>query len=598
MFWDFNFAAADTELGTSHQEYQNVPLPHNPRFTGRENILSILDEMFFSRHPSSQRVALVGLGGMGKTQVALQFANYVKKRQPHALILWVPVLSDNTVEQAYADMAHRLNLPKYGNKQTFKELVCRYLSSDAAGRWFMVVDNADDHDLVFGSQDQPGVENFLPHSESGSILLTTRSRQVAEEFAQSEVVELDQMSTEEAMCFFEKSMIRKDDAKNTALVAKLLDHLMHLPLAIAQAAAYINQTKMPIQNYLSLLLGADAARVFSREFKDNTRYKSSQNAIATTWLMSFEQIRKQNDTAIEILAFLSCIEPKAIPQSLLSEVDQEELEWAIGILCGYSFLVRRNDSDIFDMHSLVHLAMRRSINKQGQRDQTLYNAVKQLTAVLSKDQSDYSQIRLYLPHALRVVEQCNHQTKELADLQMVVGKALYDDRRFSEAAFSLERTVAWRRDHLPEESEVRLDAEHELSRAYLDDRQHKEAIDILERILHVRRRISPQEHHYRLFSEILLGRTYLEVRRIKDAIELLEHVAAVRRAIHPEDNHYRLVAEHVLASTYVSDSQIKRAISIFEHIVAVDRKTLARSDFSSLDIGAGARWSIHSRPPD
>lgn len=570
------------ELEAPAEQHQNMPLSYNPRFTGREDILKTLNEMFFAQKPSSQRVALVGLGGIGKTQVALQFANQVKKQQPDIMILWVAVLSDSTVEQAYVDIAHRLNLRKNGNKQSFKELVCQYLSSDAAGTWFMVVDNADDHDLVFGSQERPGVDDFLPFSQNGSILLTTRSRQVAEEFAQSEVVELDQMSNEEAMCFFEKSMIRKDVTRDTRLVAQLLENLMYLPLAIAQAAAYINQTKMPIRNYLALLHGANASRVFSREFKDNTRYKSSHNAIATTWLISFEQIQKLDQTAMDLMEFLSCIEPKAIPQSLLPVPDPEGLEWAVGILCGYSFLVRRNESDIFDVHSLVHLAMERQTEKQGKRNHTLHVVVKHLTAAFSQQSINRDDARLHLPHAFRVMRQCSRPTEELTNLQMVVGKCLYEDRRFSEATDCLERAVAWRRTHLPEESEIRLDAEHELSRAYLDNRQHKETIELLEHILHVRRRISPQEDHFRLFTEILLGRAYLETYRIREAVELLEHVAAVRRAIHPAHNHYRLVAEHVLASTYVSDLQVEKAIPIFEHIVDIDRKMLSRSDLHRL----------------
>ena len=74
--------------------------------------------------------------------------------------------------------------------------------------------------------------------------------------------------------------------------------------------------------------------------------------MATTWLVSFDQIEKSNHLAVSLLSFLSCIEPKAITQSILPMKDPEEQEWAIGTLCGYSFLVRRGDSDIFDMHIL------------------------------------------------------------------------------------------------------------------------------------------------------------------------------------------------------------------------------------------------------
>lgn len=171
--------------------------------------------------------------------------------------------------------------------------------------------------------------------------------------------------------------------QDEALVAELLDHLTYLPLAISQAAAYLNQTKTPIHKYLGLLRGAekDAARVLGREFRDNTRYRNSQNAVATTWLVSFDQIQRSDDTTVNLLSFLSCIEPKAIPESILPGSESSELEWAIGMLCGYSFLVRWEDEDMFDMHSLVHMATRGWIEKQDRRDQVVSDAIGHLADI-------------------------------------------------------------------------------------------------------------------------------------------------------------------------------------------------------------------------
>ena len=77
------------------------------------------------------------------------------------------------------------------------------------------------------------------------------------------------------------------------------------------------------------------ASLLSREFHDSTRYNSSPNAVATTWLVSFDQIRKSDPAAAHLLSFISQIEAKAIPQSILPGLESEEqMVNAVGTLCG------------------------------------------------------------------------------------------------------------------------------------------------------------------------------------------------------------------------------------------------------------------------
>ncbi|KAH6653404.1 hypothetical protein BKA67DRAFT_660029 [Truncatella angustata] len=108
-----------------------------------------------------------------------------------------------------------------------KEWLRKVSTRIEAGRWLMVVDNADDQELVFGSGEGPGIEDFLPRSDHGLILLTTRSRQVAVEFAQADI---EQMSREEATHLLKKSLPQKQMLQ--ALIPELLDYLTYLPLAI------------------------------------------------------------------------------------------------------------------------------------------------------------------------------------------------------------------------------------------------------------------------------------------------------------------------------------------------------------------------------
>ncbi|GKT97978.1 transcription factor [Fusarium langsethiae] len=348
-----------------HKPCYYIPLPRNTRFTGRAAILDALEEKFFGPD-LSQKVALVGLGGIGKTQIALRFAYQMKEKRPDYSIFWVPVLNNETIERAYADIAKKLRLQKSSEDKDMKDLVCQYLSSDEAGKWLLIVDNVDDQELVIRSDEKPGIEGYLPQNENGIILFTTRSGHVAGDLAQYDVIEIEQMDVEEAKILLEKSLIQKQLLQDEVVVIELLTHLTFLPLAIKQAASYLNQTKAPIRTYLDLLRNAEDNRmaILEREFGDNTRYRGSQNAVGTTWIASFRHIQKSSQLAIDLLSFMSCIEPKAIPQSILPDAKPDELQWAIGTLCSYSFLVRRKDSDVFDMHSLVHTVTRGWLRKK------------------------------------------------------------------------------------------------------------------------------------------------------------------------------------------------------------------------------------------
>ncbi|KAI9715643.1 MAG: hypothetical protein M1812_005795 [Candelaria pacifica] len=101
------------------------------------------------------------------------------------------------------------------------------------------------------------------------------------------------MDCEEAESFLKNSLTRKELLYDPTVTRELLNELTHLPLAIAQASAYLNAIQIPIQDYLSLLKNTeqDVVGLLSREFRDDTRYKNLRNSVAATWLVSFDQIR-------------------------------------------------------------------------------------------------------------------------------------------------------------------------------------------------------------------------------------------------------------------------------------------------------------------
>ncbi|KAJ3561843.1 hypothetical protein NPX13_g8787 [Xylaria arbuscula] len=565
-----------------HKPHHYLPLSRNQRFTGRSTILDELKEKLFTQG-ESQKLAIVGLGGVGKTQVALQLAYWVKDNRPDYSVLWVSALGHSSFEQAYAEIARRFEIP-IKPKDDAKEAVRRYFELDTVGKWLLIIDNADDMEVIFGPSDKPGgIYEYLPDSENGITVFTTRTREVAVAVAGSDMIELNEMNTEEAMEFFEKALFDKKLLRDKAAMETLLQELTFLPLAISQAAAYLNQTQTSIERYLKLLRNTeqDMVSLMTREFHDNTRYRGSKNAVASTWLVSFDQIRRSNRYAAQLLSFMSCIEWKAIPRSILPKLlREEEMEHAIGVLCGYNFLGRREEEDIFDMHRLVHVAIRVWIQEEKIRYETDSRVISHLASIFpGASKTNRSLWREYMPHAqhaLHASQEC--QVEERFKLLYRVGCCLDKDQRFKEAIVALEEVCQWKRLHFLEEDLNGLRIEYGLARAYLYDGRIKEATRMLEHIVAIRNKTLEEHDKDRLCSQQELARAYLEDKRLDEGIPLIEHVVAMGQKTLPEDDRDRLISEYELARAYLEVERLDEAISLFEHIVAIGEKTLPEDD--------------------
>jgi hypothetical protein len=295
---------------------------------------------------------------VGKTQTALEFAFWVQHEKPEYSIFWLSALSASSFEQSCNTIATELNIFQQGLDS--KAILRDFLSSKRSGPWLIIVDNADERDLVLGGPNHSfSIDEQLLQSPAGRILFTTRSNEVALEVSDEEPLELDEMKPPEALIFLGKSINSKLLLADHSVVSELLEELTYLPLAVAQAAAYLNRNKVTITRYLELLQGTEQemTSLLSREFHDRTRYRGSQNAVATTWRVSFDQILAHDPMAANLLRFISRIEPKDIPLPMLPRGDlEEELTYSVGTLCAYTFLVPREGQEVYDMHSLVHLA--------------------------------------------------------------------------------------------------------------------------------------------------------------------------------------------------------------------------------------------------
>jgi hypothetical protein len=315
----------------------------------------------------------------------------------------------------YAKIAIKANIVEYsmtGMESIDPLAVKEWLESEASGRWLIILDNADDHDLLYGSS---RLVDILPRSENGSILMTTRNRKVGYDFAgASRLFHLQRLDSDQAQELLRSNMGNETDWDPESC-KKLCEELEGIPLAIIQAAAFMHQNTITAEEYLKYYQESSDTQIslLSEDFEDSVRDKDSKDPIAATWIISFEYIERKIPLAADILKTMSILEPSAIPTSLI-QTGEHKLDFikALGTLQGFCLIAAR-DTEVertYALHRLVRLALRNWLKQRGLLDVQTAKVLKMLAenypdegSTLSKDIRYY---KLCLPHANALLSLC------------------------------------------------------------------------------------------------------------------------------------------------------------------------------------------------
>jgi tetratricopeptide (TPR) repeat protein len=489
------------------------------------------------------------------------------------------------------EIAKKLGIRTAADKnEDVKEDVKAYLSGPQAGKWLLIVDNADDMHVV------EKLLPYLPYSAAGSVIFTTRTTAVAQQLVGSNTIELVKLQPDEANQLLTHALNRKEFLQETSVVTDFFEELDYVPLAITQAAAYLNiNTNLSIAEYLRLIRGTDddKAHLLSKEIRDHTRYEQSSNAIARTWTVSFKQIQERDSAAADLLRFIACIEWKDIPHSILPAIRPEARMFeAIGTLSSYAFVSKRTDGMSYEMHRLVHLASWIWLRENGQLHDALLQVVAHLAAIFpTADYHNRATWRAFTPHAARARKQqehdgCGVEVREASQLYYKVGLCLYHDGRTKEALQWLHHSCRFRA-ALAEDHPDRLESQCILALAYLANAQMKEAIQMLEQVVTIEKTSLAEDHPDRLASQYALARAYEVNGQTKEAIQILEQVVTIQKKTSlAEDHPSRLVSQHELARAYRANGQAEEAIQLLEQVVKIENTSLAEDHPLRLRLGS------------
>ncbi|RMZ45428.1 hypothetical protein AFCA_012081 [Aspergillus flavus] len=541
-----------------------VPFRKNLRFVGREEEITKTEE-FLMQQDGPGKVAICGLGGVGKTQIALELAYRIRKRDPEYSIFWVTCTSYESVEQAYISIASKLGMSGVKPAE-IKEKVKAYLSQESAGKWLLVFDNADDMEMWSkDNTNSPVLTDFLPQCEQGHILFTTRSRKVAVKLASPYVITISEPDTEIAVKILQNSLVEKTLLSDRGTATTLLEQLAFLPLAITQAAAYINENSIGLSDYLMLLKDQEPGviELLSENFGDEGRYKETQNPVALTWFISFQQIQRSNELAADYLSFMACISPRGIPQSLLPQsISTKKRIDAIGLLKAFSFISEDDGGLFLNIHRLVYLATRNWMRKSQQFSRHILKAADRLSeAFPNNDHTNRKLWREYLPHTFSLLAEADFQKEQERYIYLImnIGNCLYSDGRWKEAEQLEVQAMELCKQMLGAEHPDTLTSMANLALTYWKQGRWKEAEELEIQVIEIRRQVLGPEHPDTLTSMANLASTYWKQGRWKEAEELEILVLEIRKQVLGPEHPDTLTSMANLASTYRDQGRWKEA---------------------------------------
>ncbi|KAF5723452.1 hypothetical protein FMUND_1835 [Fusarium mundagurra] len=510
-----------------------------------------------------RRAALYGLGGVGKTQIALSYAYWAQEVSQDTSVFWVHASSVEKFSEGYTNIANECKITGHEDP-TFDvlQVVQDWLESKESGQWLMVIDNADDLQLFFPQTESSkmkqstdkSLSQFIPQCAHGRVLITTRNMQVGSRLTKGKYpIEVGQMSDQEA-CQLLRQGIRQEDESEEDLI-QLSSRLEFLPLALVQAAAFIQENSITIKEYLELLDGSenDLVELLNEEFETVGRDADTPHAVAQTWMLSFQQIERQYPFASELLSLMCLFDRQKIPLDFVDFHARENLPAgsntklqvvkALGILKAFCFIRAEKGGD-HSMHRLIQLVTRTWLVRKGsiaEFTRHAFSAVSDFYPFADFDEVEWwfeelTQCTNFLSHANAVLKAQIIETEE---------------------------------DRL-----IRASLLHRVGSFFSHQGRHREAERLRREGLEIRRELLGEDHQEtRVLISDLAG-SLAELGAYEESDRLLTDLIKTLKRIHGDEDEETLDAMANLSVHFSKQGRIDEAIALDRQVLEVRKRTL------------------------
>jgi tetratricopeptide (TPR) repeat protein/transcriptional regulator with XRE-family HTH domain len=577
---------------TAPAPFWSVHFPRNPLFTGREEMLEILHTCLGSEPlvALTQSYALHGLGGVGKTQLVLEYA--YQHALEYSAVGWIAAETTETVVSSLLRVAEHFQLPDWQDtdQQRVVAAVQRWLSIHS--QWLLIWDNLEDLGLL---------PHFLPSLRQGSVLITTRSQALG---SLAHGVDLCPMGEEEGRLLLlrrakmlspqapAEQMRKLVTSRPTeyAAAGDLVSVLGGLPLALDQAGAYIEETGCSLSDYLHRY-SEQRVRLLERRGGVGSDHPQS---VMTTFQLALEQVDRKQKAAADVLRVCAFVYAEGIPEELFIlgaehlgpalaplASDPTWFDQAVAVLRSLSLVQRQPETHTLSLHRLVQAVIREPMSEQEQVV-WLKRVLKSLNVVFPAVRLETAEVRKqaerFLPHVLPLVDLLPDQEggQELAEALQNAAQYLRVRAQYEQAETMYQRAIRVKERVLgPEHLQVATSL-NGLGQLYWEQGKYEQAEPLFQRALAIYEQQAGPD--YPQVASLLenLAALYAEQGNYELAEPLFQRVVSMREQAMGSGHAGVAVSLANLADCYADQGKYEQAEPLYQRALAIWDQTLGR----------------------
>ncbi|KAI2618459.1 hypothetical protein GGR54DRAFT_156526 [Hypoxylon sp. NC1633] len=601
------------------ERHYAVPLETVSSYTQRDELWHDLGEKLQMRHEKAGvpfAVAIYGLGGTGKSQLALKYAESYKSR--YNPILWIDATDEDTTRSSFQRCARALGLPQDQTEKQSAALadasvvqaVLRWLKgrTSAEDEWLVVIDNADDFNW--------GLKNVVPSGERGSIIITSQDDRSSMLIPKGcERLHVDVMSSSEATTLLLQRLHWNTDSVSDNVrknCEEVVNKLEFLALAIDLAGAYISNDPNPEHAITQYLSDFDTHRNELLQMNSFRGLLPTEKTVWTVWDKTLQKITEDYPSLQPglLLTFLAHFKGNIIQDEIfrLAAVGSDFLEdelfeklptelWGLltaengkwdsfqyrqnwGPLVRYS-LLQRVDGDWpgVRMHGLVQ--WRTLQNDHGRQWPWSYMALITAACRQIEEEKQQPEFRRHLIVHIPDIHDAFGKGTELGALECSIASTLglvyRGEGRWTQAEMLFVQVMETRKTKLGADHPDTLSSMAELALTYWDQGRWNEAEKLEVKVTEIRGAKLGADHPDTLISMNNLASTYKAQGRWNEAEKLQMQVMETRKMKLGADHPNTLISMNNLASTYWNQGRWNEAEKL-EMQVMETRKTKLGAD--------------------
>ena len=534
----------------------NIPA-RNDYFSGRDGYLDRLHKALSDAGAAALTQAIKGLGGIGKTQTAVEYAH--RYRGDYAAGFWMTADSRDALVSGFAGLASLLGLPVDQDLGKTAEAVKHWFESNSG--WLLILDNVESMNEV---------KDWIPAEHRGHVVITTRMHSTG---TVARGLDLAKMTADEGADFLlRRAKIENPSHADRTAARDLSKQMGGLPLALDQAGAYIEEAQVSASEYLKL---------YQREGK-KLRARSGvtpdHDSVTRTFSLAVERLGERAKDIVCICAFMA---PDAIPEEILTGGEEPDLAFreAVAEAAKYSLISRSAAERTIEIHRLVQEVVRDGLDEPRVWAERILDAVNLVFP--SPVFANWPQCERLLPQAKAAAQLIKEYGIESRRASRLLNEAAYflgERAQYSEAeplyqrALAIHEKVLWP-DHL--DTAISL---NNLAKIYDHQRRYEEAELLYQRALAIQEKVLGPEHHGMAPSLNNLALHYHDQRRFSEAEPLAQRALAIRENVLRPNHPDVAISLNNLAAFYHDQRRYGEAEPLLQRALAIREKALMPGD--------------------